>query len=90
MQKLINIFSISSFVVSAAIVGSGVYLYANKDVLIEDAREKVTKAATEAIAEALPGLLNSSMPKLPSATGGEIPTIPGVGGVMSSPNIKIP
>ena len=89
MQKLINILSLASFAVSASIVGSGVYLYVNKDMLIEDAREKITKAATEAITEALPSLVNSAMPKLPSATGGAIPTMPKVGG-MTGPNIKLP
>lgn len=84
MQKIINILSLSSFVVSASIVGGGTYLYLNKDVLIEDAREKITKAATEAIVESLPNLMKSSMPELPTSTGGAIPSIPKVGGVSGS------
>ena len=89
MQKLINILSLASFAVSASIVGSGVYLYVNKDMLIEDAREKITKAATEAVTGALPGMMDSAMPKLPKTTGGAIPTMPGVGG-MTGPNIRMP
>ena len=85
MQKLINILALASFAVSASIVGGGTYLYLNKDVLIEDARNNVTKAATEAITDALPGLVNSAMPKLPSATGGAIPT-----GGMTGPDIRLP
>ena len=48
MQKLINVLAVSSFVVSASVVGGGVYVYLNKDAMIEDAKEKITNAATEA------------------------------------------
>ena len=73
MQKLINVLALSSFVVSAAVVGGGAYVYLNKDAMIESAKEKVTKAATEAITGALPGLIDAAMPELPGATGGAIP-----------------
>jgi hypothetical protein len=76
MQTLINLLSLASFVVSASVVGGGVYLYSNKDALIEDAKQNVIKAATEAVTGALPGMMNSSMPKMPSATGGVIPSTP--------------
>ena len=65
MQKLINVLALSSFVVSAAVVSGGVYVYLNKDAMIESAKEKITKAATEAIAGALPGMLDAAMPELP-------------------------
>ena len=46
----------------------------NKDDLIEDCqKEKVTAAATEAIAGALPGMLNAAMPQMPTSTGGVVP-----------------
>jgi len=89
MQKIINILSIASFAVSASIVGAGAYVYVNKDAIIENVKEAATKAATEAVTGALPNMMKSSMPKLPSATGGAIPTVPGVGGI-SGPNIKMP
>ena len=54
MQKIINVLALSSFVVSAAVVGGGTWLYLNKDVMLEEAREKIATAATEAIAGALP------------------------------------
>ena len=72
MQKIINLLAISSFAVSASVVGAGSYLYLNKDVLIEDARGKIAAAAAEAIAGALPGMMDSAMPELPSTTGGAI------------------
>ena len=48
MQKLINVLALASFAVSAAVVGGGTWLYLNKDVLVERAREKAAAAATEA------------------------------------------
>ena len=88
MQKLINVLAVSSFIVSASIVGGGAYVYLNKDAMIEDVKEKVTKAATEAIAGALPGMLDAAMPELPGATGGAIPMGEDKGG--SVPGMRLP
>ena len=88
MQRLINVLAVSSFVVSASIVGGGVYVYLNKDAMIESAKEKVTKAATEAIAGALPGLIDAAMPELPGATGGAVPFGEDKGG--SVPGMRLP
>ena len=74
MQKIVNVLALSSFVVSAAVVGSGIYVYLNKDAMVESAKEKITKAATEAIAGALPGMLDAAMPELPEVTGGAMPS----------------
>ena len=76
MQKLINVLAVLSFLGTTSIVGAGAYVYLNKDALIENAKEKVSKAAAEAIAGALPGMLDAAMPEIPevpSATGGVIP-----------------
>ena len=70
MQKIVNVLALSSFVVSAAVVSGGLYVYLNKDAMVESAKEKITKAATEAIAGALPGMLDAAMPELPEVTGG--------------------
>ena len=88
MQRLINVLAVSSFVVSASIVGGGIYVYLNKDAMIESAKEKVTKAATEAIAGALPGLIDAAMPELPNVTGGAVPVGEGKGG--SVPGMRLP
>ena len=88
MQKLINVLAVSSFVVSASVVGGGVYVYLNKDAMIENAKEKITNAATEAIAGALPGLIDAAMPEIPGATGGAIPVGEDMGG--SVPGMRLP
>jgi len=72
MQKVINVLAVLSFVGTAGIVGGGTALYLNKDSIIENAKNQIAAAAGEAIAGALPGMMDSAMPELPSATGGAI------------------
>ena len=76
MQKVINALAIASFIVSGAVVGGGAYLYLSKDAILDGIKEGVTKHATEAITNALPGMLDSAVPELPSTTGGAIPGVP--------------
>jgi hypothetical protein len=73
MQKVINVLAILSFVGTAGIVGAGTYVYTQKDALIENAKNQIAAAAGEAIAGALPGMMDAGMPELPSATGGAVP-----------------
>ena len=40
MQKIVNVLAIASSVVSLAVVGGGVYLYVQKDAIIESVTEK--------------------------------------------------
>jgi hypothetical protein len=69
MQKVINVLALLSFVGTASIVGAGAYVYLNREALIESAKEQASKAATEAVAGALPGLIDAAMPKMPEVTG---------------------
>ena len=81
MQKLINLLALASFGVSSAVVGAGTYVYLNKDTLIESAKEEAIKQVTATVTEALPGMIQGAMPKMPSATGNIIeskPAIPGL------------
>ena len=75
MQKVINLLAVLSFLGTASIIGGGYYLYTQKDPIIESMKEKIVSAATEAITEALPGMMDAAMPELPSTTGGAIPNI---------------
>ena len=88
MQKLINALAVVSFVGVVGIIGGGAYVYTQRDALIENAKEKITKAATEAIAGALPGMLDAAMPELPAVTGGAIPMGEDKGG--SVPGMRLP
>ena len=78
MQGLFNLMALSSFVVSASIVGGGVYLYQNKDRIITDVVDNAKAAVTEEITRALPGIIDSvveipEVPEMPKATGPAIP-----------------
>ena len=89
MQKLINALAVLSFLGTASIIGGGVYVYLQKDALIESAKESITNAATEAISGALPGMLDAAMPELPAATGGiAVPAGEDKGG--SVPGMRLP
>ena len=61
MQKLINVLALSSFIVSAAIVGGGVYVYTNKDPLIEKVKGQVMESIQETLSGALSGGLGSDL-----------------------------
>ena len=44
MQKLINVLAIASAAVSVAVVGTGAYVYVNKDAIIESVKEKAMES----------------------------------------------
>jgi len=68
MQKIINVLSIASFVISVSVVGGGVYVYANKDALI--------KSVTEKALGGLGGLGGSLGGDLPIGTPDLVPPTP--------------
>ena len=88
MQKVINVLAVLSFVGVAGIIGGGAYVYTQRDALIERAKGRIAEAATEAIAGALPGMLDAAMPEMPKATGGVIPMGEDKGGAV--PGMRLP
>jgi len=78
MQKLINVIALLSGLTSAALIGGSAYVLLNKDVLIEDVRAKVTETVTNTVKEALPGMLEGKLPKLPKVTGPAVPETTGL------------
>ena len=54
MQTFINVLALSSFLVSATAVGSGVYIYTNKDAIIKEVKEQVMESI-------LPGALTGGL-----------------------------
>ena len=63
MQKLINVLALSSFLVSAAVVGGGVYIYLNNDALIEIAKSQVMESI---LPESLVGGLGGALAPNPT------------------------
>ena len=76
MQKAINLLAVLSFMGTVGIIGTGTVVYLRRDAIVERVKENVAKAATAAIADALPGMLDAAMPELPGATGGAVPALP--------------
>lgn len=74
MQKLINVLAVSSFIISGAVVGSGVYVYVNRASILDGIKSKIMGSVTESLPDVLtsPGI----MPTLPDATGPVLPSSP--------------
>ena len=73
MQKVVNIIAISSGVVSLAVVGSGLFIYLQRDKLIDNVKSQVLKSVTGS----LPSLVDT---KLPGTTGPALaPPVAGFG-----------
>ena len=70
MQKLINVLALSSFVVSLTVVGGGVYLYSQKDAIIDNVKSNIMKSVMPSIGggigDALPKSTGPAVPGLPS------------------------
>ena len=90
MQKVINVLAVLSFVGTAGIVGGGAAVYLNKDSIVDNIKSQVTSAAAEAITGQLPGMMDSAMPEMPSATGGAIPFGEGKGGAVPGMGMRLP
>ena len=69
MQKIINVLTISSFVISLSVVGGGVYLYTQKDAIIVGVKSKVMKSV-------MPSIGGGITDAIPKTTGPAIPGIP--------------
>ena len=69
MQKIINALAISSFVISLSFVGGGVYVYTQKDAIIDGVKSKVMKSV-------MPDIGGGITDALPKSTGPAIPGIP--------------
>ena len=80
-QKVINVIAVASAVVSAAVVGSGVFVFVNRDSIIDNVKQQ----AIEAALGSLGGLGGDSLPTGAS----DLPSLgasPGVGGGVSAPS----
>jgi len=69
MQKIINGIAILSGVISLTVVGSGVFIYLQKDAIIDSVKEKVMSSV-------MPDLGGDLGDMIPDTTGPAIPGIP--------------
>ena len=66
MQKFVNVLAVSSSIVSLAVVGSGLYVYANRASIIDGVKSQVM----ESVLGGLGGLGGAVAPPI----GGDLPT----------------
>ena len=69
MQKIINVLALSSFAISLTVVGGGVYLYTQKDAIIDNVKSNIMKSV-------LPDIGGGITDALPKSTGPAVPSIP--------------
>ena len=81
MQKIINVLAIASAAVSVAVVGTGAYVYVNKDAIIESVTEKALGSLGGFGGAGLGGDLPIGAPDLaPAAPQAAAPSAPVPGG----------
>jgi len=62
MQKIINVLAVASGLVSAAVVASGVYVYVNRDAIIDGVKSQAIEAVTGSLGGGLGGIGGGSLP----------------------------
>ena len=74
MQKVINVMALASFAVSGVVVAGSVYVYVNKDSIVENVKSQVIKAATEGVSNAMGAELSGQlMPGVESPSSTPVP-----------------
>jgi hypothetical protein len=73
MQKLFNVMSVASFVMSAGIVIGTVTIYSRIPALTKRYVSELKVELTQMITEMVPGQIDEVMPELPTQTGPAMP-----------------
>ena len=73
MQKLFNVMSVASFVMSAGMVAGSVLLYTRIPALTKLYISELKLELTQMITDMVPGQIDEVMPELPTQTGPAVP-----------------
>ena len=84
VQKIVNVLAIASGVVSAAVVASGVFVYVNRDSIVDSIKSQAIEAVTGSLGGGLGGGLGGDLPlgapdlasPTPQAAAPSAPTTP--------------
>ena len=68
VQKIVNVIAIASGAVSAAVIASGVFVYVNRDSIIDNIKSQAIEAVTGSLGGGLGGDLPIGAPDLASPT----------------------
>ena len=69
MQKLFNVMSVASFVMSGAMAAGTVMLYSRIPSITKHYMNQLQGELTKVISEMVPGQIDEAMPELPTTTG---------------------
>ena len=73
MQKLFNVMSVASFVMSAGMVAGSVILYTRIPALTKYYMSELTLEMTKIVTNMVPGQIDEALPELPTTTGPAVP-----------------
>jgi len=73
MQKLFNVMSVASFVMSGAMVAGTVVFYTRIPSLTKHYISELKLELTQMITDMVPGQIDEAMPELPTQTGPAMP-----------------
>ena len=69
MQKIINVLAVASGLVSAAVVASGIFVYVNRDSIVDSIKSQAIEAVTGSLGGGLGGDLPIGTPDLAPPAG---------------------
>ena len=73
MQKLFNVMSVASFVMSAGMVAGSVMLYTRIPSITKHYMSELTLEMTKVMTNMMPGKIDEALPELPTTTGPAVP-----------------
>tara|TARA_B100001996_G_scaffold27591_1_gene21177 strand:- start:225 stop:539 length:315 start_codon:yes stop_codon:yes gene_type:complete len=79
MQKIVNIIALASGVVSIALVSSGVFVYVNRDSIVDSIKQQAIDAALGSLGPSIPTLPSQTGPVLMDAPAADAPSSPMAG-----------
>ena len=74
MQKIVNIIAVASGVVSLAVVGSGLYVFVNRDAIVDGVKSQVMEAVTGSLGGLGSMGTGGLTPELPTGSNDLAPT----------------
>ena len=79
MQKIINVLAVASGLVSAAVVASGVFVYVNRDSIVDSIKSQAIEAVTGSLGGGLGGDLPIGTPDLAAPSDAANAPVPSAG-----------
>ena len=79
MQKIINVLAVASAAVSVAVVGTGAFVYVQRDAILENVKEKALESITGGLGGSLTPDIGVPLPSPDAPASAESPSNAGLG-----------